>query len=272
MNADRSLLTDEQFARIEEHLTGKKGDPGRTGDNNRLTLEGIFHVIRTGTPWRDIPKEFGKWNTIYKRFSRWNKAGVFNRIILALGEGFDLSLVAVDATICTVHQHATGARRNGHTPEESRNAQAIGVSRGGLSTKIMALVDRIGKMPHFIVLPGNRGEAPELVNLLHGVSLERINDLLGDKAYDSDAIRRMLADAGIVATVPPRSNRINPASYDKERYKGRHLIENVFADLKHFRGIATRYTKLIGSFEAFINLASWYLATKRNRRGPSKYV
>ena len=123
-----------------------------------------------------------------------------------------------------------------------------------------------------MILPGNRHEAPELVNLLDGVPLEDINELLGDNAYDSGGIRAMLAEAAIVATVPSRSSRISPQAYDKERYKGRHLVENIFADLKQFRGIATRYLKLLESFEAFFDLACWYLATKETRRGPSKYI
>ena len=272
MNPDRSLLSDRQYERIEPFLTGKVSDPGRTGNDNRLTLEGIFFIMRAGAPWRDLPREFGNWNTVYKRFSRWKKSGVFFRIMLALGESFDLSLVAVDATICKVHQHATGARKNGRTPEESREAQAIGVSRGGLSTKLLALVDKKGQIARFIVLPGNRGEAPELFNLLGSVHLDDINELLGDKAYDSNAIRSVLGDAGIIATIPPRSNRVDPPPYDEEHYKGRHLVENLFADLKQFRGIASRYTKLVNSFEAFVNLGAWYLATKERQRGPSPYV
>ena len=272
MNADRTMLTDLQFARLERHLTGKRSDPGRTGNNNKMTVEGILYVMRTGTPWRDLPPKFGKWSTVYQRLRRWKKNGVFIRIMLALGKGFDLTLVSVDATICKVHQHAAGARRNGLTPDESRKAQAIGVSRGGLSTKIMALVDRQGHMARFLILPGNRGESPELFNLLDGVHLEGINELLGDKAYDSDAIRAMLGDAGVIATIPPRSSRNDPPHYDKERYKGRHLAENVFADLKQFRGLATRFTKLMSSYEALVNFAAWYLATKENQRGPSKYA
>ena len=273
MNADRSMLTDSQYERIKPFLTGKEGDPGRTGDDNRLTLEAILFVMRTGIPWRDLRfYEFGKWNTIYKRFSRWKKADVFRKIMLALTESYDLTVVSVDGTISKVHQHATGARRNGLTAEESRKAQGIGVSRGGLSTKIMALVNGNADVVRSLILPGNRSETPELINLLDGVRLKDINELLGDKAYDSNDIRAMLTEAEIVVTVPSRSSRISPQDYDKERYKGRHLVENMFADLKQFRGIATRYLKLVSSFEAFINLACWYLATKETRRGPSKYL
>ncbi len=273
MKGDRSMLTDKQWKRVKLFLTGKKGDPGRTGNNNRKTLEGIFFVLRTGIPWRDLQKyRFGKWNTVFKRFCRWNRYGVFQKLMLALGKAFDLTVVAVDGTISRVHQHGTGARRNGLTPQESRKVQGIGVSRGGLSTKIMVLVDRNGKTVRSIVLPGSRSETPELVNLLEGVRLKNIGELLGDKAYDSDEIRGILANAGIMATIPPRSNRTNPAEYDTKHYKGRHLPENVFSDMKQFRGVATRYSKTITNFEACINLVCWYLATKDKQRGPSKHV
>ena len=273
MNADRTVLTDAQYRLIEPLLTGKKGDPGRTGNNNRLTLEAIIFVIRTGMPWRDLPEDkFGKWNTVYKRFCRWKKAGVFHRIMLTLGKAFDLGVVGVDGTISQVHQHATGARRNGLTPEESRDVQAIGVSRGGLSTKVMALVDRKGVAARFLILPGHRSETPERVNLLDDVPLEEVDELLGDKAYDSNSIRKLLSDSGIVATIPPRSNRNDPPDYDKEHYKGRHLVENLFADMKHYRGIATRFNKLVCNYEAFFSLVAWYLATKETQRGPSKYI
>lgn len=68
--------------------------------------------------------------------------------------------------------------------------------------------------------------------------LEDINELLGNKAYDSDDIRVILAEAGITATIPPRSNRVNPAIYDEERYKERHIPDNVFSDMRHCRAFS----------------------------------
>lgn len=154
MNDDRLMLSDEQWEAVEPCLTGKDGDPGRTGNNNRMTLEGIFYVLRVGCPLRDLPAKFGKSNTVYKRFRRWQKSGVFHRKILAIGHTFDPRVVSVDGTISQVHQHATGARRYGRSIEGSRKAQGIGVSRGGLSTKTMALVDRNGRTVRFLILPG----------------------------------------------------------------------------------------------------------------------
>ena len=76
----RRFLTDRRWRRIGPLTPGKPGDPGRTGANNRLTLEGILWIARTGAPWRDVPEEFGKWNTIYRRFRRWALSGALTRI------------------------------------------------------------------------------------------------------------------------------------------------------------------------------------------------
>ena len=127
----------------------------------------------------------------------------------------------------------------------------------------MALVDKSGRLVRFTIRPGNAAENHELPTLLSGVDT---NEVIADKAYDTDAIRLALAASDIVATIPPKSNRREPAWYDKLSYRTRHLVENFFADLKQFRGIATRYCKLGESFCAFINIAGWYLETKAGRR------
>ena len=91
-------------------------------------------------------------------------------------------------------------------------------------------------------------------------------EVIADKAYDSNAIRRWLGQAGIGATISPKRNRKKPPWYDPVSYRTRHLVENLFADLKQFRGIATRYCKLGESYEAFINAIGWFLDTKAVRR------
>lgn len=127
----------------------------------------------------------------------------------------------------------------------------------------MAMVDKSGRLVRFAVRPGNAAENLELPTLLSGVDT---NEVIADKAYDTDAIRLALAASDIIATIPPKSNRKEPPWYDKLSYRTRHLVENFFADLKQFRGIATRYCKLGESFCAFIDLAGWYLETKAGRR------
>ena len=110
----------------------------------------------------------------------------------------------------------------------------------------MALVDRSGRLVKFTIRPGQAAENLEVQGLL--ADLEN-GELIGDKAYDSDAIREWLEDAGIVATIPPKRNRKVQHWYDPLSYRTRHPVENFFADLKQFRGIATRYCKLGESYQ-----------------------
>ena len=106
----RKVLSDAQWQRIGPELPGKKGDPGRSGKNNRLFVEAVLWLARTGSPWRDLPEEFGKWKTVYTRFWRWAQKGIWERLFKGLAEDPDFEYVMIDGTIIRVHQHGTGAR------------------------------------------------------------------------------------------------------------------------------------------------------------------
>ncbi|MCY4522093.1 MAG: hypothetical protein OXC13_15115 [Caldilineaceae bacterium] len=131
----------------------------------------------------------------------------------------------------------------------SRHEEALGRNRGGLDIKIIALTYKVGRFVKLCLKPGHAAECPESASLLDEVPLTETKKLLGGKTYDSDDIRRLLASCGTIATIPPRSNRRQPATYDTKSYKGRHLIEYLFMDTKQFRGIATRFAKLAIMFE-----------------------
>ena len=107
----RTTLTDKQWALIEPVLPGRTSDPGRSGNNNRMSLEGMIWITRTGAPWRDLPKEFGNWNTVHRRFRRWVQSGVFQRIFDVIEEDLDLRSVMVDGSFAKVHQHGAGAKK-----------------------------------------------------------------------------------------------------------------------------------------------------------------
>lgn len=107
---DRLILTDEQWERVAPHLPGKVGDPGRSGADNRLFLEGVLWLVRVGAPWRDLPGTFGNWNSVFQRFRRWALKGVFERLFQILSGEPDFEYALIDGTIVRVHQHGTGAK------------------------------------------------------------------------------------------------------------------------------------------------------------------
>ena len=151
-------------------------------------------------------------------------------------------------------------RKSGSPPEASRKRQAIGRSRGGLNTKLVALTGHVGPLARFVLRPGNAAEGKLLEPLLVGV---QTSEVIADKAYDSNAIREELASRGIVATIPPKRLRGRKLPhYDAESYRQRHRVENLFADLKQFRGLATRYCKLASTFRSMVGLTGWFVATR----------
>lgn len=108
--AIRLVLSDEQWKRIEKFCVGKPEDPGGTGSDNRMFVEAVLWIARTGSPWRDLPATFGKWNSVFVRFNRWSAGGVWHRIFEALSNDPDFEYLILDSTIVRVHQHATGAK------------------------------------------------------------------------------------------------------------------------------------------------------------------
>lgn len=106
----RMMLTDSQWERIAPLLPGKAGDPGRSGRDNRLFVEAVLWLVRTGSPWRDLPEEFGSWNTAFRRFRRWAEKNVFESVFNELSGDHDFEFAMIDGTIVRVHQHGAGAK------------------------------------------------------------------------------------------------------------------------------------------------------------------
>jgi len=138
--------------------------------------------------------------------------------------------------------------------------EAIGRSRGGRTTKIHALTDADGRPRVLLLSPGNAHDvvmAPTLVDAAGSATR-----LIADKAYDTNALRAVLAGKGIVAVIPSIRRRKPLIPYDVIAYRDRNLIERMFGRLKDFRRIATRYDKLARNFLAATLLAAiaiWWL-------------
>ena len=107
----RTILRDDQWERIAFLLQGKPGDSGRTGNDNRLFVEAVLWVGRTGSPWRDLPVEFGPWNSAYVRFARWSDKQVWHKVFAVLRQDADFEEVFLDSTVVRAHQHAAGAAK-----------------------------------------------------------------------------------------------------------------------------------------------------------------
>jgi putative transposase len=104
--AKRYELSEAQWVRIAPMLPGKVSDPGRTGRDNRLFVNGCLWVLRSGAHWRDLPERYGKWKTLHKRFTRWAKAGVWDEVFAALIKDRHNQYLMLDSTIVRAHQQA----------------------------------------------------------------------------------------------------------------------------------------------------------------------
>ena len=136
-------LTDEEWVLLEP-LMPKSRKSVRTDD--RKVMNAIFYVLRTGMPWRDLPERYGPYTTAYNRFNRWSRRGIWKNIFDRLASKSRDSLYLIDSTIVKAHRAASGAKGGAD--------QAIGISRGGRSTKIHAVVDSKGRPLNFIVTGG----------------------------------------------------------------------------------------------------------------------
>ena len=110
---DRLVLSDAAWERMAPLIIGRPDQKGSTGRDNRMFVEGVLWIVRTGSPWRDLPEAFGDWNSVFRRFSRWSIKGVWRRIFEAMSDDPDFEYLIVDSTIVRAHQHAAGAKKGG---------------------------------------------------------------------------------------------------------------------------------------------------------------
>lgn len=241
-------ITDEQWKIIEPHLPKPKST-GRPGINPRTAFNAIFWILDSGAKWRYMPKEFGNWNSIYHIFRKWSDLGVFEKILQSLVKiGRKFFLVEIDSTFCKVHQHAAGARK-------IFGNQSIGISRGGKTTKIHALVNEYFQLIGIELSGGNVHDSLMAIKLLSKVTLAG-KKVLADKAFSSDEIRNFISQEKAEVCIPDKSNAVVVHNFDKELYKSRNIIERFFQRIKNYRHVATRYDKLSTCFLNFVILAS----------------
>jgi transposase len=183
-----------------------------------------------GQPAAGLPEGLGNWNTVFKRFRHRVKADVLERIVDALSGDPDLEHAMLDGSIVKIHRSGQGAQKG-------TQGQALGRSRGGSTTRIVALTDARGNLLGFEPPPGHRFDTRGVGPLIEGATF---GGLIADKAFDVD---RIIADPDArdaEAVISQHPRRSQPRLIGAETYKRRHLIENFFGKPKEFKRIAPR--------------------------------
>jgi transposase len=240
----RYELTDFEWAAIKTMLPNKPRGVPRVDD--RRVLNGIFWVLRSGAPWRDLPESLGPYTTCYNRFVRWRRAGICDQIMDALATAHDAAVQMIDTSIVRVHQHGACIAGN--------KKQLMGRSRGGLTSKIHVVVDITGLPIRLALTTGEAHDNRMCSALLSGLKPGTM--LLADRGYDADWIRTLVGERGGWANIPPRRNRKKAICFSPHLYRARNLVERFFNKIKQCRRIATRYDKLAANYLAFIKLAA----------------
>jgi transposase len=191
-----------------------------------------------------LPNFFGPWSSVYTRWRRWCAAGIWQALLDRVVERQTGQLRHLDATHVKVHQDAS---TGGHSEE-----QAIGKTKGGLNTKITALVDSQGRALQLSVAPGNCAD----IRAVEAIELPSGKQIVADKGYDSDAFRQQIREQDSQPCIPPRENRTTPSPWHRGYYRKRHHVENFFQRIKRLRRIGTRYEKLALNFLGFVQLAA----------------
>ena len=218
---------------------------------NLLTIvEAMLYRMRVGCPWRDLPAEFGCWNSIYQQFNRWSLKNKLMKIFKDLVLAPDLEWEFIDGSIVRAHQHSAGAA--------GKENQAIGKSVGGNTTKIHMAVEACGLPIEFDLTGGEVHDSKAAYELIE--KLPTAEYTIADRGYDSEDIREQIRKKSSTPVIPRKKNsKTGNADIDWCLYKYRHLVENVFARLKQFRAIATRYDKLKRNYASMLAMACSYL-------------
>lgn len=267
-------ITDAQWKKLKPYLP-KPAKTGRPPKCDRQVIDGICWVLRTGSPWADLPAKYGKYKTVFGRYRKWTLQGLWKKILKILrkeaqkrGE-IDWTINHIDGTVVRAHKHAAGAhKRDVHDDKNNKELLALGRSVGGFSTKVMLRVEGNGKPMQILLAPGQRHDSKLFFDAMKGGKVglngrgrpkQKPNAVAMDKAFSSKEIRNHLKTNGIGRLIPWKSNQRRRGPFDVERYKERNIVERTIGRLKEYRRLATRYDKLPEQYLGMWELASIFM-------------
>jgi len=219
---------------------------GRPAAGLDMVLDALFYRLRNAGPWRDLPDGFGPWRTIYGWYQRLARQKIWEKLLRALAKKSKSRIRLVDGTHVVVHQCAAN-------PAGGAARQAMGRTRGGRNTKIMALTNGQGLPVKLLLIEGQAYEGNHVIPLLEAPAGLKV---VGDKGFDSDKLRLELEELGASHCFPSKSNRKKKRRLNRKLYRQRYKVENYFCRLKRWASASTRRDKLAAHFLALIQFAA----------------
>ncbi len=246
----RQMISEHQWSKLAPILEFQRV---HVSVKTRSFIEAVLWKLRAGAPWRELPECFGPYSTIFNRFNRWSKKACWRSIFHALNRDADNEWNSMDATVIKAHQHSKGAA--------GKSDEGIGKSIAGNTSKIHMLCDAHGNPIDFVITGGQVHDSKVAATLIKACEAE---NLMADRAYHSSAIRQQCLEKGIQPIIPIKKNTVDELNlgFDSHLFKQRHVVENLFARLKHFRSIATRFDKTLINYSSMIFLACAYIWSK----------
>ena len=253
-------LTNEQWERIRNHFPEEHipdGRPGRRPISTRRVFEAVLWILNTGAQWHMLPQSYPNYKSVHRRFQTWCRDEVLRRVLMDVANELR-DKGALDEAECFIDATFVMAKGGG--------AQ-IGPTKRGKGMKIMAIVDRHG-LPLSVSTHAANHHEVRLVQLCFDFYMieAKPENLIGDRAYDSDPLDEELRKDGIEMIAPHRSNRSKPPTQDRRRlsrYMRRWLVERFFAWIQWQRRILVRWEYYAQNFLGFVQLACLVVLFRR---------
>jgi transposase len=253
-------LSDLQWGRIRHHFPEENiadGRPGRRPVSTRQVLEGTLWILNTGAQWHMLPQCYPNYKTVHRRFQTWCRSEVLRGILMDIANELRERGV-LDEEECFIDATFVMAKGGG---------AEVGPTKRGKGMKIMAIVDRHG-LPLSVSTHAANHHEVRLVQLCFDFYMieAKPENLIGDRAYDSDPLDHALRQDGIEMIAPHRSNRTKPPTQDRRRLRRflrRWLVERFFAWIQWQRRILARWEYHPENFLGFVQLACLVVLFRR---------